>query len=123
MLKIEFLYYDKITCERCVSTDRSVKQTLKELKATMKNVKQDIDFKETKLPESKLRLSPSILINGKDIEIILDKRKKPVSNHCKDCCKMVGHKVQCRTFTYNNRKYDHIPKEMIIEAIERTSEK
>jgi hypothetical protein len=123
MLKIQFLYYDKTACKRCASTDKSVKQTLKELKAAMKNTKQAIELKETKLPESKLNLSPSILINGKDIEIILNKRKKPASNHCESCCKMVGRTVQCRTFTYKGRKYDHIPKRMILEAIKRTSSK
>jgi hypothetical protein len=123
MLKIEFLYFDKTACERCASTDKSVKQTLKELKAAMKNVKQDIEFIETKLPESKLRMSPSVLINGKDIEIILNKRKKPASNDCTDCCKMVGRQVRCRTFIYKGRKYDHIPKEMILEAIEKITSK
>jgi len=123
MLKIEFLYYNKTVCKRCASTDKSVKQTLKELKAAMKNTKQAIELKETKLPESKLNLSPSILINGKDIEIILNKRKKPVSNHCKSCCKMVGHQVRCRTFVYRGRKYDHIPKGMILEAIKKKSSK
>ncbi len=53
MLKIEFLYYDKITCRRCISTDKSLKLTLKELKEAMKNTKVKIDFKEKKLSKSK----------------------------------------------------------------------
>ena len=68
MLKIEFLYYNKTACKRCSSTDKSVRLTLKELKKAMKNSRMKIDFKERKLPKSKIHLSPTILINGKDIE-------------------------------------------------------
>jgi hypothetical protein len=118
MLKIEFLYYDKNVCKRCASTDKSVKLTLKELKKAMKNTKVKIDFEEKRLPESKIRLSPTILINGKDIEKLLNKNSRSKSNVCSDCCQLIGHSVNCRTFTYKGKKYDYIPKEMIKDAIE-----
>jgi hypothetical protein len=117
MLKIEFLYYDKTACKRCISTDKSVKLTLKELKTVIKNSKVKIDLKEKKLPESKTYLSPSILINGKDIEKIVNKNSKLKSDVCRDCCKLTGHPVNCRTFNYRGKNYNYIPKEMIIEAI------
>jgi len=117
MLKVEFLYYDKTTCRRCISTDRSVKLTLKELEKTMKNTKVKIDFKEKKLPKSKICLSPSILINGKDVEKLVNKNSKLKSNACSDCCQSTGRSVNCRTFSYRDRSYDYIPKEMIMEAI------
>jgi len=117
MLKIEFLYYNKTTCKRCVSTDKSVKLTLKELKRAIKNTKVKIDLKEKQLPESKIHLSPTILVNGKDIEKILNKNSKLKSNVCMDCCQLIGHSVSCRTFNYKGKSYDYIPKEMIMEAI------
>lgn len=117
MLKIDFLYYDKTVCERCVSTDKAVKKTLRELKKAMKDTKMKIDFKENKLPKSKTHLSPTILINGEDIEKILDKNSRPKSNICSDCCQLVGTSVNCRTFNYKGRNYDYIPQEMIMEAI------
>lgn len=117
MLKIEFLYYDKTTCRRCISTDRSVKLTLKELKKVIKDVKVKIDFKEKKLPKSKIYLSPSILINSKDIEKLVNKNSRLKSNICSDCCQSTGHSVNCRTFSYKDKSYDYIPKEMIMEAI------
>lgn len=117
MLKVEFLYYDKSTCKRCISTDRSMKLTLKELKKAIKNTKVKINFKEEKLPESKTYLSPSILINGKDIEKLVNKSSRLKSNVCSDCCQIIGHSVKCRTFNYKGRSYDYIPKEMIMEAI------
>ena len=117
MLKIEFLYYDKTICKRCVSTDKAVKLTLNELKKAMKSTKIKIDFKEKKLPKSKIHLSPTILINGEDIEKLLNKNSKLKSNVCSDCCKMTGRPVNCRNFSYRGKNYNHIPKGMIMEAI------
>lgn len=117
MLKIEFLYYDKTTCKRCISTDRSVRLTLKELRKAIEGTKVKINFKEKKLPSSKIHLSPTILINGKDIEKVLNRNSKLKSNLCSDCCKLSGHSVNCRTFTYKGKNYNYIPKEMIMEAI------
>jgi len=117
MLNIEFLYYDKTACKRCISTDRSVKLTMKELKKAIRNTKVKINFKEGKLPETKIHLSPSILINGRDIEKILNERSKLESNSCSDCCNLIGHPVNCRTFNYKGKKYNYIPKQMIMKAI------
>ncbi len=117
MLKIEFLYYNKTTCSRCVATNKSVGLSLKELRNVINNVKLEIDFKKKKLPKSKIHLSPSILINGRDIEQIVNKNSKLKSNVCLDCCQLAGHSVNCRTFTYKRKSYDYIPKEMILEAI------
>ena len=121
MLKIEFMYYDKTSCSRCRSTDESVKKILHNLKSAIKDTDERVIFKETRLPESKMRLSPSILINGKDIESIVGE-KQLKSNPCTDCCKMVGHPVQCRTFKYKGKNYDHIPKRMITDAITRAED-
>ncbi|HKZ45332.1 MAG TPA: DUF2703 domain-containing protein [archaeon] len=117
MLKITFLYYDKNTCKRCISTGRSVKLTLKELKELVRGAKLKIDFKEKRLPKSKIHLSPSILIGGKDIEKLVNKNSRLKSNACSDCCQLTGCSVNCRTFNYKGRKYDYIPKKMIMEAI------
>lgn len=123
MLKIEFLYYNKTACSRCAATNKSVKLSLKELKNAIISSKQKVDFKEKKLPKTKLYLSPSILINGKDIERLVNKTSKLKSNECKDCCQIAGTPVNCRTFNYKGRSYDYIPKKMIMEAIKISSRK
>lgn len=122
-MKIEFQYYNKTTCNRCASTNKSVKLSLKELKNAIKNASLKIDFKEKKLPISKIHLSPSILINGKDIEKWVNKNSKLKANHCSDCCQLAGHPVNCRTFTYKGKSYDFIPKKMIVEAIKISSKR
>jgi hypothetical protein len=117
MLRIEFLYYNKTACTRCAATNKAVKKTLRELKKAIKGTKAEIDFKERKLPESKIRLSPTILINGRDVERIVAKGSRKKSNACQSCACLTGRAVDCRTFTYKGRKYDHIPARMIREAI------
>lgn len=117
MINIEFLYYGKTVCRRCISTDRSVRLTLKGLKEAIKNSEMKIDFKERKLPESKIHLSPSILINGRDVEKMVNKDSRLKSNACSDCCQSTGRSVNCRTFNYRGRSYDYIPKGMIMDAI------
>ncbi len=120
MLNIEFLYYDKNTCNRCISTNKSMISTLKELKKVIKYTNVKINLKEKKLPESKIYLSPSILINGKDIEKLFNKNSKLKSNACSDCCHLTNKPVvNCRTFNYKGKIYDYIPKEMIMDAINR----
>lgn len=123
MLKIEFLYYNKTTCNRCASTDKSVRLSLKELKNVLNDAKLKVDFKEKILPKSKIQLSPSILINGRDIERLVNKNTKLKSNECRDCCQLAGRPVNCRTFTYKGKSYDYIPKGMILEAIKISSRK
>lgn len=117
MLKIEFLYYDKTSCKRCISTDRSVKLSLKELKNAIKGSGIKIDLIEKKLPRSEICRSPSVMINGKDIEKLVNKNSRLKSNVCADCCRLAGRSVNCRTFSYRGKNYDHIPKGMITEAI------
>jgi len=121
-MKIEFMYYDKASCSRCKATDESIQKALHTLKSAIEGTGGKITLKETKLPESKMHLSPSILINGKDIESIVNKKKRMESNKCSDCCKMVGHPVKCRTFRYKGRTYNYISKGMIVAAIRMSKE-
>ena len=95
-----------------------MKLSLEELKNTINNIGLKIELKEKRLPKSKIRLSPSILINGIDIELLVNKSSKLKSNHCSDCCQIASKPVNCRTFTYKGKDYDYIPKEMILGAIE-----
>ena len=121
MLKIEFLYYDKNSCERCRVSSKSLSATMSELRNVIKTSPEEIILKETKLPASKLLQSPTILINGKDVETLVNGKKDRTSNECSDCCSLVGRSVNCRSFTYRGRKYDYIPRAMISEAIDIVS--
>lgn len=115
-LNIEFRYFDKSTCSRCKATDKSIQKSLAELKKAASELK--ISFKETRLQASQMHLSPSITINRQDVEQITGENKQK-KNACTCCSELVGEQAECRTYIYKGKKYDYIPKEMIIEAIQR----
>ena len=63
--------------------------------------------------EYKFLSSPTIRINGKDIEIEVKE------SSCKECGDLCGDEVDCRVFTYDGKEYSQPPKEFIINAILR----
>lgn len=95
---IEFLYYDKHACSRCASTDKAVRLTLKSLEGAMRVSGLNVELKERRLPLSEVHRSPTVLIDGTDIEALPGSRAK-TSSPCQDCCKLAGRPVKCRAFT------------------------
>ena|SRR3989338_1385318 len=123
MMKIKFMYYDKSVCRRCKTSDRNVSKAVRDLKSVMRGAGEKVVFRQTRLPLSKIHLSPSITINGRDIESIVSGKKKLKSNSCKDCCRKAGRPVECRKFTYRGKSYDYIPKALIKEAMGRMADR
>ena len=119
-LSVEFRYVDRKTCSRCKTTDKNVKRTMHGLHKALKETNVKIDFKTTKLPISKLAQSNSILINGKDIEEIIRKRKTARFSNCKGCGEITGDSCECRTYAYRGKKCTYIPTAMIQEALKKT---
>lgn len=117
-LKIEFRYYDKTACERCKITDETAIKTVKIIRKALKELGlEKVEFRETKIPKSKIHLSNSILINEKDIEKIINPHSKYKENLCESCCLLFNEPTNCRTYTYKGKRYNSIPKDMIKTAI------
>ena len=116
-LRIEFRYVDRDMCSRCRATDKNVKRTVQELRKALQESGFVVDFKTTKLPLSKLAQSNSILINGEDIEKIVNGKKKVRSSACRGCGKILKSACNCRAYIYRGRKYPYVPRAMIREAI------
>jgi len=118
-LKIEFLYFDKSSCDRCKATDRSIAGALKELKGVLKESGADFELVERRLDESQLERSPTILINGRDIEAVVGgtAASKSACSACAACSGLVGRPASCRSFSYRGKKHDAIPRAMIEEAV------
>jgi len=129
-LKIEFLYLDLSTCNRCQTTDKVLDDALDELRLELIDVKElavnkirIISDKEAK--ERNFVRSPTIKINGVDVEEILTGELKVTDNYCPDCSGVCGDSCSevtgggsnCRTFTFKGKTYNSPPKEMIKEAI------
>ena len=116
-ISVEFKYFDRNTCSRCKTTDSNVKRTVERLRKTLSETDAKIEFKTTKLPASKLAQSNSILINGKDIEALVNKTKKVRSSACFGCGELLENSCECRAYNYHGKRYRYVPKSMIREAI------
>jgi len=107
-MKIEMLYL--MDCPYCIKTKRSLHQAMKESGIKDKPVEMVIDS-AAKVKRYKFRGSPTIRINGKDVQDII---KKHV---CLPCSEASGKEVSCRTFNWRGKAYPYPPKAMIKAAI------
>ena len=117
VLKIEFLYFDKSLCSRCKITSDNIEKSLKHLKSALNDFGAKFEFIEKKVDEGDIKKSQTIRINGKDIEEIINKNRQKRETSCHGCSKVIGKKVNCRSYFYKGKAYNFIPKSMIKEAI------
>jgi len=130
-LEIDLLYLDLSICGRCQTTDKVLDEALDELREELKILKQLTVNKirianDREAKEYDFVRSPTIRINGVDIENVLRGSKSEITdNYCKDCSEVcddscsdiTGGGTNCRTFEYKGKTYNSPPKEMIKEAI------
>lgn len=116
-LRIEFRYVDRKTCSRCRTTDKNVEKTVQGLRKALKDAGVAVDFKTKKLPVSRLVQSNSVLINGKDVEELVNGKKIVHSSACRGCSEIMESPCECRTYVYRGKKHTEIPQAMIREAI------
>ncbi len=131
-LKIDFLYLDLSTCDRCRVTDKVLDDALDELRKEIRSVKEVTinKIKITSNEEAKrydFVRSPTIRINGVDIEEILSGKLEIKDNYCKSCASGCGEScseatgggTQCRIVEYKGKTHEAVPKEMIKDAIKK----
>lgn len=71
--------------------------------------------------------SPTLRIDGTDIEEILNEEYEVKDNYCpscedvtgSECYEVTGGGNECRVFEYDGKEYETIPKEMIKEAVSK----
>lgn len=116
-LTIDFLYLDLETCERCKGTDSNLLIAINEVKEVLKSANYEVEVNKIKIDSKEMAIeykfvsSPTIKINGKDIDI------EGKESDCKDCGDICGDDVDCRVWTYENEVYTEAPKAMIVNAI------
>jgi len=110
-------------CPWCVKTKKLVRESLKELKLKAK-VKEILIDTKAKAKKYSFVGSPTIRINGKDIQEVVEKArclpceklakltKKTTSFVKKECCGL-----GCRVYTYKGKHYPYPPKRLIKEAL------
>ena len=118
-LKIEWqrLIIEDETCPRCGGTEQELEKAVKELESLKINVelsKRQISKEEfDKNPQESNR----IIIDGKSLEELLSAK---TGSSC--CCDACGD-ADCRTVEYNDKVYETVPAELIVEAALRAAKK
>ncbi len=118
-LVIEFLYADLSVCTRCRETDRNLEEAISEVAQIVRATGVDVVVKKIHVQSEEQAQalgfvsSPTIRINGKDIQFELKESR------CDSCGDLCGEDVLCRVWTYQGKEYTTAPKPMIIDAILR----
>ena len=116
-VKIDYLYLDLNTCDRCVGTDSVLEEVIKELVPAFSLAGYRILYRKKEIATERDAVlnrfvsSPTIRVNGYDI---CDSVKE---SDCRCCGEISGTQVDCRVFEYNGKAYTIPPKAMLAEAI------
>jgi hypothetical protein len=118
-LIIEFMYIDLSQCTRCQETDAHLDEALAEVATVLRATGVGVEVRkiyvqsETEARQLGFVSSPTIRINGRDIQLDLKETL------CESCGEVAGEKVDCRVWTYQGQEYTSPPKGMLMEAILR----
>lgn len=119
-LKIEWKHFDKEgkTCNRCSKTGRNLISVLQELKGEFSVKGIHIEFQETKLPQSHMMESNSILINDTPLEDLIPDTEAG-ENICYSCSELIGKFIncRCRTIQHGEDTFEEVPSSLIKQAI------
>lgn len=116
-INIKFLFFDDKTCSRCKTIEDFLNSAIAKFKQSHRNV--EINLEKQKLAEILIEKSPTILLDGKDLETYLLPTEKEIqSSPCQDCSCLVGKPVSCRTYGNN----ESLSEEQILIALEKHSQ-
>ncbi|MEK9143359.1 MAG: DUF2703 domain-containing protein [Patescibacteria group bacterium] len=90
MLRIDFFYFDRQSCQRCKETDRNLQDAISELGLKVKIKKHKLHDHEEYVEGFGKVVSPSIFLDGKDIFL------KTNTSSCDECSSLCGKAVHCR---------------------------
>ena len=119
-LPIEFLYLDLTTCGRCVGTGGNLKRAVERLTPTLADVGVALDVRsvhvrnEDDARKYKLKISPTVRINGRDIQPNWDASE---CGECGELCCSGSTKVECRLWDWEGAKHTVAPVPLIMSAI------
>ncbi len=123
-MRIEILYI--MDCPWCVKTKELIKKSLGELKIKAEVEEILIDTDE-KVKKYKFVGSPTVRINGKDIQEEVSKGQclpcEELAEQTKETTEFVKQecKCGCRIYFYKGKQYPYPPKQLIKEALSKQS--
>lgn len=119
-LSIEWKHFDKdgATCKRCSQTGDNLNAVIKKLKNECASKNVEIEFQETKLPDSRMAESNQILIDGILLENLIPNTTTGV-NYCDSCSDLIDDPegCNCRTVNQGENVYEEIPPNLVKQAI------
>jgi hypothetical protein len=115
-LKIEWRHLDVAgeTCNRCYDTGENLNLEAKRLNRALQSQGIEVEWFETKLDDTQIPQSNTILFNGVPIEDILDIEVS--KNYCDSCTELLETDTYCRTITFEGNDYEDIPAKAIRQA-------
>ncbi len=121
-VNIDFLFLDLKSCNRCIGTETSLKNAVNKVTNLLgtNNIKININKlhidDESKAKEYGLEVSPTIRINGLDIQ------SDWIENKCSDCGELCNcaEDISCRLWKWEYNEYTSPPESLIIDAILRS---
>lgn len=115
-LKIEWRHLDVEgeTCDRCYDTGENLANEVKRLNRALQPRGINVELTETKLDDTNIPQSNTILFNGVPIEDILNIEVK--ENYCDSCTNLLGTDTYCRTVIFEGSEYEDIPARAIRQA-------
>ena len=116
-LKIDFLYLDLTSCERCQHTESTLEKSIDHIKKLFETAgyqvvlnKIHIDSLE-KAETFRFLSSPTIRVNGVDIIEQIDE------SNCEDCGEICGHDMNCRDWVFEGVRFTEPPEALIVRGI------
>lgn len=102
------------TCNRCYDTGENLVNEVKRLNRSLQPQGIEVELTETKLNDTQISQSNTILFNGVPIEDILSIEVS--NNYCDSCTTLLGSEAYCRIVTYEGNEYEEIPAKAIRKA-------
>lgn len=116
-IKIEYLYLDLKTCDRCVGTDAVLDEVVEALRPALELAGYQLSYRKQEVYTVEIAASyrflssPTILVNGQDIFDTI------TESDCGCCGDIAGVQVDCRVFEHDGKTYEVPTGEMLADAI------
>lgn len=118
-IEIDFMYLDIETCSRCKGTANNLTTALQMAEALIDasgakvTVRKTLVNSEKEAQEMGFVSSPTIRVNGHDIDVDLRESR------CEDCTEVCGcgEDITCRVWRYKGQDYDVAPVPILLNAI------
>ena len=123
LFRIEYLYLDLKTCDRCMDTDKLLDEVVEVIKPALQLAGYEVRYRKHEMATEQIAQrfefvsSPTIRVNGVDIF------GDVIENDCGCCGDIAGVAVDCRAYEIDGQIYDVPTKQMLAKALLKSIDK